>query len=52
MSETSVVFGRISSNGKDEAKHNIEIVSLLPSENDGPVRRKLKFLPKQKINSS
>lgn len=35
MGETSIVFGRISTYGKEEIDHNIKVVSELPSEKEG-----------------
>ena len=35
MGETSIVFGRISTYGKEEIEHNISIISELPSEKEG-----------------
>ena len=35
MGETSIVFGRISTYGKEEIQHNINVISALPSETEG-----------------
>ena len=35
MGETSIVFGRISTYGKEEIEHNVNVVSKLPSEKEG-----------------